>query len=203
MKRKSPGRCRTIRTPENAEAVRASIQQSPKRSIRKHALALGISSRSLRRILHADLKLHPYKLMLAQELSERDHANCRAISAEILEQVPAAAVLLNGDEAHFHTSGAINNQNFCYWAEPNPCELQERPLHSPCVTVWCAVADFVVIGPYFFEEGCATVTVSTDWYVEMLKRPFCAPNWMMWLQNMCGFNRGGPQLTQHNVRSEC
>jgi len=73
--------------PKNVEAVRASIQQSPKRSARKHAMALGISSRNLRRILHTDLKLHPYKMMLAQELSERDHANRRAISAEILEQV--------------------------------------------------------------------------------------------------------------------
>ena len=75
-------------------------------------MALGISSRSLRRILHADLKLHPYKMMLAQELSERDHANRRAISAEILEQVPAAAVLLSSDEAHSHISGAVNKQNF-------------------------------------------------------------------------------------------
>ena len=73
--------------PENVEAVRASIQQLPKRSARKHAMALGISSQNLRRILHADLKLHPYKMMLAQELSERDHANRRATSAEILEQV--------------------------------------------------------------------------------------------------------------------
>jgi len=158
LKRKSPGRPRTIRTPENMEAVRASIQQSPKRFARKHAMAIRISSRSLRRILHADLKLHPYKMLLAQELSERDHANCRAISAEILEQVPAAAVL-SGDEAHFHISGAVNKQNFCYWAERNPRELQERPLHCPRVTVWCAVADFGVIGPYFFEEGGATVTV--------------------------------------------
>jgi len=69
------------------DAARASIQQSPKRSARKHAMAVGISSRNLKRILHADLKLHPYKMMLAQELSERDHANRRAISAAILEQV--------------------------------------------------------------------------------------------------------------------
>jgi hypothetical protein len=75
-------------------------------------MALGISSRSLRRILHADLKLHPYKMMLAQELSERDHASRRAISAEILEQVPAAAVLLSSDEAHFHISGAIKKAVF-------------------------------------------------------------------------------------------
>jgi len=37
--------------------------------------------------MHADLKLHHYKMMLAQELSERDHVNRRAIRAEILEQV--------------------------------------------------------------------------------------------------------------------
>jgi hypothetical protein len=94
------------------EAVRASIQQSPKRSARKHAMALGISSWSLRRMLHADLKLHPYKMMLAQELSDRDHANRRAISAEILEQGPAAAVLLSSDEAHFHISGAVKKKSF-------------------------------------------------------------------------------------------
>jgi hypothetical protein len=85
-------------------------------------MALGISSQSLRRIQHADLNLHPYKMMLAQELSER--ANRRAISAEIVERVPAAAVL-SSDEAYFHISGAVNKQNFCYWAERNPRELQE------------------------------------------------------------------------------
>jgi len=74
-------------------------------------MALGISSRSLRRILPADLKQHPYKMMLAQELSERDHANRRAISAEILEQVPAAAVL-SSDEAHFHISGVVKKNCF-------------------------------------------------------------------------------------------
>ena len=45
--------------------------------------------------------------MLAQESSERDHANRTAISTEILEKVPAAAVLLSSDVAHFHISGAI------------------------------------------------------------------------------------------------
>jgi hypothetical protein len=90
-------------------------------------------------------------MMLGQELSERDHANRRAIIAEILEQVPAAAVLLSSDEAHFHISRAVNKQNFRYRAECNPHELPRTTApHSPCVTVWCAVADFGVIGPYFF-----------------------------------------------------
>ena len=64
-------------------------------------------------------------MMLAQELSERDHANRRAISAEILEKIPAAAVVLGSNEAHFHLSGAVDKQNFRYWAELNPRELQE------------------------------------------------------------------------------
>ncbi|KAK5646289.1 hypothetical protein RI129_004753 [Pyrocoelia pectoralis] len=45
---------------------RQSIAQSPQRSARKHAAALGLSSRSVRRILHDDLHLHPYKLAIGQ-----------------------------------------------------------------------------------------------------------------------------------------
>jgi hypothetical protein len=86
---------------------------------------------------------------------------------EILEQVATATVLLSSDEAHFHISEAVNKQNFRYWAERNPRELQERRFHSPRVTVWCVVADFGVIGPYFFEKGGATITVTADRCVEM------------------------------------
>ena len=30
------------------------------------------------------------------------------------------------DEAHFHLCGAVNKQNFRYWAENNPRIIQER-----------------------------------------------------------------------------
>ena len=46
-----------VRTPENIGAVKQSVNQSPVRSARKHALALGLSSRTVRRILHYDLKM--------------------------------------------------------------------------------------------------------------------------------------------------
>ena len=61
LRRKPSGRPRNVRTPENVQRVRASIEQSPRRSARKHAAALGISVRTVRRILHADLRMHPYK----------------------------------------------------------------------------------------------------------------------------------------------
>ena len=57
LKRRSTGRPRTSTTPENAMAVKASVQQSPQRSARKHAAALRISATSVRRILHKELQI--------------------------------------------------------------------------------------------------------------------------------------------------
>ncbi|KAF2885089.1 hypothetical protein ILUMI_21092 [Ignelater luminosus] len=62
---------RPVRSPENIEAVRASMLRSPRRSARKHASALRLSDRSVRRILRDDLHFHPYKMAIVQELSER------------------------------------------------------------------------------------------------------------------------------------
>jgi len=69
LKRKPPGRPGSVRTPENVQRVRSSIKPSPRHSTRKHTTALGISARSVRRMLHQELGIHPYKMMLAQELS--------------------------------------------------------------------------------------------------------------------------------------
>lgn len=84
--RRRIGVCRPIRSPENIEAVRASILRSPRRSARKHASALGLSNRSLRRILHDDLHYHPYKMAIVQELSERDF-NSRRNACEVLLEI--------------------------------------------------------------------------------------------------------------------
>ncbi|XP_066152055.1 uncharacterized protein [Euwallacea fornicatus] len=56
MKKKPPGPQRTVRTPENIERVRQAIQRSPFRSARKHSTALRISDRTVRRILHEELR---------------------------------------------------------------------------------------------------------------------------------------------------
>ena len=137
--------------------------------------------------------MHPYKMMLAQELSERDWETRQTLCQEVQQHVPRAAVVLFSDEAHFHLCGTVNKQNFRYWAVDNHRELHERPLHSPHVTDWCAIAEFGVWGLYFFEEEGVTVTVTSDRYCDMLQN-FCGPDWMN-LKRMCGFNRTGPQPT--------
>ncbi|KAJ8941038.1 hypothetical protein NQ318_015514 [Aromia moschata] len=76
LRRDKYGRRRSIRTQDNVHLVSAAIEQSPTRSVRRHAVALGISGRSLRRILHFDLNFHPYKIMMVQELSPADHSTC-------------------------------------------------------------------------------------------------------------------------------
>jgi hypothetical protein len=108
-------------------------------------------------------------MMVVQELNQRDWVNRSDSCQAILQSVPANDVVLASDEAHFHLSGYVNKQNFLYWAANNPRQLHERSLHSKHVTVWCAVADFGPIGPYFFKEDVETVTVTSGSYVQMLR----------------------------------
>ena len=104
--------------------------------------------------------MHPYKIMVVQELSERDYETRTKMSRDILQSIPPTSVTICSDEAHFHLSGMVNKQNFRYWSQNNPCELHQRPLHSPKVIVWCAMGSFGMWGPYFFEEEGTTVTVT-------------------------------------------
>jgi transposase len=59
LKRKPRGRIPTARTPENVDKLRMAIVKSPRRSVRRHSAAMGLSDRSVRRILHKDLNFHP------------------------------------------------------------------------------------------------------------------------------------------------
>jgi hypothetical protein len=45
-----------------------------------------------------------------------------------------------------YATGAV--PDFRYWAENNPRDLHQKPLHSPQVTVWCAVSRLGVVGPF-------------------------------------------------------
>lgn len=141
---------RRIRTPENYEAVRVSVLRSPRRSARKHA-ALRLSDRFVRRIMHDDLHFHPYKLATVQELSEHDFNARRNACEAIIEHVPQDAFVFYTDEGRFHLTGNFNKQDMRYWAANNPQEAFAF-LHSPRITVWCAISAVRIIGPCFFEE---------------------------------------------------
>lgn len=57
-------RLRCARNPKNGQRVRLSVLQSPTRSAHKHASTFGFSDRTVRRIIHIDLKFRQYKYRL-------------------------------------------------------------------------------------------------------------------------------------------
>jgi len=154
------------------------IVKSPRCSVRRHSTAIGLSDRSVWRILHKDLNFHLYKIAIVQELNDRDMANCRISSEQLLEMLKDDGVintLLKTDEAYVHLLGYVNKQNYRYWAPENTQQLHQRPLHSERLTVWCGITSFGVLGPYFFEDiEDAAVTVTSECYVAMLHK-FCEP----------------------------
>jgi hypothetical protein len=107
LKKKPPGGAQTIRTPENVEIVRWEVATTPRRSATKHGIALGISDRSVRRILHLDFYSHSYKMMVVQELHRRDWANRVAFAQKLEIMVDDAAIGMS-DEAYLHLSWHVN-----------------------------------------------------------------------------------------------
>ena len=202
LNRRRSGGPRTRTAQENVTAVADSIEQSPRRSIRKHAFALHMSATSVHRILHKSLHMHPYKIMVVQELSERDYKTRTKLSRDILQSIPPTSVTICSDEAHFHLSGMVNKQNFRYWSQNNPRELHQRPLHSPKFTVWCAMGSFGVWGPHFFEEEgllhqTVTVKCSRGFFVQKLLSCLLIMNPMMY-----DFNKMVPRRIALDVHSE-
>jgi hypothetical protein len=80
LKKGPPDSVRTVRLLQNIEAVRQSFIRSHRRSARRHSVALGISDRSVSRILQKDLNFDPYKRAVVRGLSDRDIANRSTVS---------------------------------------------------------------------------------------------------------------------------
>lgn len=163
----------TVRTVETIAAISAAIQRSPNRSVRRLSSVTGVSCTSVHRILTNDLHLFPYKIQTVQELKVQDVAQRLQFAETFLNMCEHDLSVIDNlymsDEAHFHLSGYVNKQNCRFWAEDNPRQLHETPLHSQKVTVWCAISAQQIVGPYFFEEGAATVTVTAERYLRMLE----------------------------------
>jgi len=66
MNTRPPGPRRTVSTRENVERIRQAMSRSPSRSARRHATKLGFNDRTVRRILHGDLGLRPYRMTIVQ-----------------------------------------------------------------------------------------------------------------------------------------
>jgi len=89
--KKPPGRPRTVRTLESVCRVAHAFQCSPQRSARHHSIALHLTPRTVRRILHEELKFHPFKIQLVQQLLTRDlnqRSECCRKLLQLIERTP-------------------------------------------------------------------------------------------------------------------
>ena len=175
LKTKPPFPFRTAKTPRNVDRVREAIIRSPRCSAGRHSAELGISQSTVQRIVHKDLAFQPYKIMTVQQLNPRDYQQRLSFFQTMLDMFEENEdlTLIVSDEVHFHLNGAVYKQNFRYWALENSRELHQRPLYSPKVTVWCGLGKCGgIFGPFFFEEGEETATVTSDHYIRMFENCF-------------------------------
>lgn len=170
-----PGPSRTSRTDDNIELVANSLRDNPRQSVRKRAAALGLPKTIVHEILKKDLKMHPFEIQIVQALKPDDFNLRKSFCETMLQRFRTVNTIFWSDEAHFHLNGSVNKQNCRYWSHKgqNPRLKHQQPLHSPKVTVWCALSSRGIIGPYFFEnrQGQA-ITVTGVSYRRMLNDYF-------------------------------
>lgn len=186
------GRPRT-RTQEVIDKVRESVEQSPKRSLRRRSQALNLSVETCRRVIVDDLKQYPYRIQTKQKLTVADKTKRKAMAEKMLDKMEVnpkfLGFLWTSDEAHFHLEGKVNSKNNVFWGSQKPTEVAQKPLHSAKCTVWAAISERGIIGPFFFEEHGSQVTVTKERYIEVLKDFWkelesLYPSWMkhFWFQ---------------------
>lgn len=103
---------------KNVERVRPTILKSPNRSARKHSIALEIDNRTLRDLLHVDLRFHLYKLAVVQKVNVSDSSKGLRFAQETLTLFDAneQTMLFMSDETQLNLNGTVNKQNSRYWA---------------------------------------------------------------------------------------
>ena len=163
-------RLQTRRSDEDIAAVQEHFEDDPHSSTRRASLALDMSRTTVQRILK-DLKWHPYKVHIVQELSEEDFASRLDFAVDELKRLREDPQRLHAltfsDEAHFYLDGAVSRHNHRYWAPKNPRWFVQQSLHPEKTTVWAAICADRLIGPFFFDQ-----TVNGERYLSMLQEQF-------------------------------
>lgn len=182
-------RSRSAHSAENSDRVEEHFSENPNSSTRRAVNALGISRRTIQRILK-DLKWHPYKIQIVQKITDEDKENRLEFAQDEIERISInpnhLPNLLFSDEAHFHLDGGVNRHNHRYWAAENPHWFVEESLHSPRTTVWAAIGERGVIGPFFFDE-----TINSERYLAMLQTHFHPELELRQIQNDIIFMQDG------------
>ena len=120
--------------------LRRRLEESPKKSTRRLSQETDLSRTTVRRIMHRDIHLFPYKIQILQAQTAANKEERRTFCVNIRKRIEDHPTLLDliffSDEAHFHLSGHVNKQNIRCWTQAQPHEHAIRPFS---VESYCAV----------------------------------------------------------------
>lgn len=164
---KKKDRPASVLTPAKMKEISTKMDTKMDTSVRKLARQTGIKPTSAFRALK-QLKLHPYRATLVQELKPPDLPRRLRFCRWLLNFVRTHGVttldrVYFSDEAWFHRTGYINARNYRFWSSNNPHVFRESSLHPQKIGVWCAVSRRRVVGPIFF-----TSTVTAEVYQDII-----------------------------------
>ena len=157
------GRRRTARTVQNIELVRQSLVENGKRSGRRNGL--GLSRTTVQRIVHFDIKFHPYVMIRRQKIRDGDPAQrlafCNRLLNTVAQNPDFLDKLIGSDEAVFSLNSEINSRNVRKYAargHGHPNDHYVGCLQgAQQVMVWVGLTrQGVVLGPHFTRRNLDT-----------------------------------------------
>lgn len=145
-KRHGGGHKKSATAPEMVLRVKKRIQRNPRQSANRLAKELKISDRSVRRILKNELKVKPYKIQKAHDLSSSQKRVRLDRSKQLLRMAADGELpsIVFSDEKIFTIEQFVNSQNDRVYLTERSCDnlslrLATRKQHPPQVMVWAAV----------------------------------------------------------------
>lgn len=171
-KRHGGGHQKTATSSEMVQKVSKRLERNPRRSANQMAKELGVSDRSVRRILKNDLKVKPYKFQKAHELTEKQKKVRLQRAKELLRLAESGQFpnIVFSDEKIFPIEQFVNSQNDRVYLKERSHEnlshrMVTRKQHPPQVMVWAAATADGRSPIVFIEPG---VKVNATYYREMV-----------------------------------
>ena len=163
------GRRCTGRSEQNIAAVRQQLQQHP-RGTSSRRNGLGLPSATFNRITRLDLHMHPYRVHIRHQLTERNFPRRLEFSRWLIARTNRDAHFLRnlviGDETGFGMDGKVNSHNVTEYAPAGhpPQANFDVNMSREKWTVWVGLCGSgQVIGPFFFQRN-----VNGNMYLHML-----------------------------------
>lgn len=168
--KKPPGLVRTVRTKNVIMKVKKRYERNARQSVHKMALQLGISERSMGRIVKEDLGLRAYHITIEPKLTDA-HKQARITFAYwVRRSLTKASIqkILFTDEKYFTVDGIFNRHNDRVYAATR-AEADERGgVHQKSkypaqIMVWLGACYAGVTKPIVFEPF---ETLTQDKYID-------------------------------------